>query len=87
MEPRVYERDGFVMTLWTYYESVTAPEVSPADYADALVRLHAGMRNVDVTVPHFTDRVAWAQRLVARRDDTPALADGTGSCSPTRYEA
>ena len=75
MEPRVYERDGFVVTLWTYYEPVTPREVSPADYANALERLHAGMRQIDVTTPHFTDRVAEAQQLVASRDHTPALAD------------
>ena len=75
VEPRVYERDGFVVTLWTYYEPVSPREVSPADYADALERLHAGMRKIDVTTPHFTDRVAEAQQLVASRDHTPALAD------------
>jgi aminoglycoside phosphotransferase (APT) family kinase protein len=75
VEPRVYERDGFVVTLWTYYESVTPPEPSPADYANALARLHAGMRTLDVTTPHFTDRVAEAQQLVGSRDLTPALAD------------
>jgi hypothetical protein len=75
VEPRVYERDGFVVTLWTYYESVAPPAVSPAGYADALERLHAGLRRVDVTTPHFTDRVAEAQQLVASRDCTPALAD------------
>jgi hypothetical protein len=75
VEPRVYERDGFVVTLWTYYEPVTPPEVSPAGYANALERLHAGMRKLDVTAPHFTDRVAEAQQLVASRDHTPALAD------------
>jgi hypothetical protein len=74
-EPRAYERDGFVVTLWTYYEPVTPREVSPADYAKALERLHAGMRKLDVTTPHFTDRVAEAQQLVASRDQTPALAD------------
>jgi hypothetical protein len=73
-EPRAYERDGFVVTLWTYYEPVTPREVSPADYAKALERLHAGMRKLDVTTPHFTDRVAEAQHLVASRDQTPALA-------------
>jgi hypothetical protein len=73
--PRVYERDGFAVTLWTYYEPVTQGAVSPADYADALQRLHAGMRKLDVTAPHFTDRVAEAQQLVASRDQTPALAD------------
>jgi aminoglycoside phosphotransferase (APT) family kinase protein len=75
VEPRVHERDGFVVTLWTYYEPVTPREVSPADYADALERLHAGMRKLDVTTPHFTDRVAEAQQLVASRDRTPVLAD------------
>ncbi len=75
VEPRVYERGGFVVTLWTYYEPVTPREVSPADYATALARLHGGMRKLDVPAPHFTDRVQSAQQLVASRDDTPALAD------------
>lgn len=75
VEPRVYERDGFAVTLWTYYQPVAPQEVSPADYADALERLHSGMRRLDVTAPHFTDRVAEAQQLVASRDHTPALAD------------
>jgi len=75
VEPRVHERDGFVVTLWTYYEPVTSREVSPADYANALERLHAGMRKIDIPTPHFTDRVESAQRLVASRDRTPALAD------------
>jgi len=75
VEPRVYERDGFAVTLWTYYQPVPPQEISPADYADALERLHCGMRKLDVTAPHFTDRVAEAQQLVASRDHTPALAD------------
>ena len=75
VEPRVYERDGFVVTLWTYYEPLSPREVSPADYANALERLHAGMRTIDITAPHFTDRVAEAQQLVTSRDLTPALAD------------
>jgi hypothetical protein len=75
VDPRVYERDGFMVTLWTYYEPAAPREVSPAGYASALERLHAGMRKVDVPAPHFTDRVGQAQQLVASRDDTPALAD------------
>ncbi|WP_188193769.1 phosphotransferase enzyme family protein [Nonomuraea sp. SYSU D8015] len=75
VEPRVHERDGFVVTLWNYYEPATPREVSPADYAHALERLHAGMRKLDVPTPHFTDRVEQAQQLVASRDRTPALAD------------
>jgi Ser/Thr protein kinase RdoA (MazF antagonist) len=77
VEPRLYEWDGFAVTLWTYYEPVTPREVPPADYADALVRLHGGMRALDLatTTPHFTDRVAEAQELVASSDQTPALSD------------
>jgi aminoglycoside phosphotransferase (APT) family kinase protein len=73
--PRVYERNGFLTTLWTYYEPVSVRMVAPGDYADALGQLHAGLRNVDVTTPHFTGRVAEAQQLVASPDHTPALAD------------
>jgi hypothetical protein len=75
VDPRVYERDGFVVTLWTYYEPVTSREISPADYAYALERLHASMRKLDVSAPHFTNRVDSAQQLVGSRDHTPALAD------------
>jgi hypothetical protein len=75
VEPRVYERDSFVVTLWTYYNPVAPREVSPAGYADALERLHAGLRKLDVQAPHFTDRVAEAQHLVESSNLTPELAD------------
>ena len=75
VDPRVYERDGFAVTLWTYYEPAAPREVSPAGYASALERLHGGMRKVDIPAPHFTDRVEQAQQLVASPDRTPALAD------------
>jgi hypothetical protein len=32
-DPRVYRRDGFAMTLGTYYEPAT-PHASPVDYAN-----------------------------------------------------
>jgi aminoglycoside phosphotransferase (APT) family kinase protein len=75
VEPRVYERGGFAVTLWTHYEPASPQAVSPADYAGALKRLHNGMRTLDIPAPHFTDRVEQAQQLVANRDRTPALAD------------
>ena len=74
VEPRGYVRDGFEVTLWTYYASVTT-ETSPAAYADALERLHVGMRTVDVPTPHFTDRVAQAEQVVTSRELAPELAD------------
>jgi Ser/Thr protein kinase RdoA (MazF antagonist) len=75
VEPRVYERDGFTITFWTYYESQPSREISPADYADALSRLHVGMRQVQLPTPHFTDRVREAERLVESRDRSPELND------------
>ena len=72
--PLVYPRDGFDVTLWIYYEPVT-PDVSPAGYAKALERLHAGMRRVDVPSPRFTDRIAEAAEVVASPDLSPELAE------------
>src|SRR3954452_1766735 len=43
VEPRVYESDGFAVTFWSYYDPDTDLG-SPADYADALHRVHAAMR-------------------------------------------
>jgi len=75
VEPRVYERDGFAVTVWTYYEAV-APDLGlPGAYADVLQRLHTGMRSVEIATPHFLDRAAEAERLVTDRDETPALAE------------
>jgi len=74
VEPRAYVRDGFVMNMWTYYEPAPR-DVLPADYAHALERLHTGMRQIDLTTQHFTDRVAEAQRLAGSRELSPALVD------------
>jgi hypothetical protein len=62
------------VTLWTYYEPVT-PHVSPADYAEALEQLHAGLRKAEVPSPRFTDRIADAEEIVADPDRSPDLAD------------
>lgn len=73
VEPIPYERDGFVVTLWTYYAK--AEPISPSAYAQALEQLHVGMRAVEIASPHYTDRVEDAQRLLADRNLTPDLAD------------
>jgi hypothetical protein len=75
LERRVHERDGFAVTFWPYYEEVSPFGASPAAYADALYRLHVGMRDLDVSAPHFTERVAEAERLVVHPAASPALAD------------
>jgi aminoglycoside phosphotransferase (APT) family kinase protein len=71
--PEVFVLDDYVITLWTYYEPLDTQAIPPASYAAALERLHAGMRTIDRPTPHFTDRVAEAQALVADRERTPEL--------------
>ncbi len=70
---RVYNRDGFVISLWTYYEPVRS-EIAPAEYAGVLIRLHAALRRAELTAPHFTDRIAEALAVVDDRQRSPALA-------------
>ena len=74
VEPCVYKRDGFAVTFWTYYESVTGA-ASPAAYANALHRLHAAMRGIEDEAPHFTERVADAEGVLTNRDQSPDLVD------------
>jgi hypothetical protein len=72
--PGVYVHEGFVVTFWTHFEPVSPREVGPSEYAQALGRMHAGMRKVfDPPAPHFTDRVADAQRVVGNPDQSPEL--------------
>ena len=75
VEPRAYVRDGFVISMWTYYEPAPSRELPATEYAHLLERLHAGLRQIDVTAPHFMDRVAETEQWVASRDVTPELAD------------
>lgn len=74
VEYRVYSRDGFAVSLWTYYEP-TGSEIAPAEYTDALMRLHAALRRTDLVAPHVTDRIAGAQKEVGDREQTPDLLD------------
>jgi hypothetical protein len=77
VEPRVYEQDDFAVTLWTYYEPVWRHAIASDEYASALERLHAGMRQADLTgdwMPHFMDRVDEAQRLVDDPTNNPEIA-------------
>ncbi|HET7014333.1 MAG TPA: aminoglycoside phosphotransferase family protein [Streptosporangiaceae bacterium] len=73
--PCVYEHDGFVVTLWTYYQPAMSGEVAPVGYANALERLHVGLRKLDLRTPHFTDRVDEAEHLVQTTHLSPDLAD------------
>jgi Ser/Thr protein kinase RdoA (MazF antagonist) len=74
VEPLVHVRDGFAITFWQYYEPLPAA-ATPVEYAQALERLHAGMRQLDAPAPHFTDRVDEALSIVRDRARSPELAD------------
>lgn len=75
-EPRVVVRDGFEIAMWRYFEPAPQRAVPPTEYASALERLHLGLRQIDVAVPHVMDRLAATLRDVEDRDVTPDLADG-----------
>ncbi|MGA5808937.1 phosphotransferase [Streptomyces cellulosae] len=74
VEPQVFVRDGFAVSLWTYYEP-GGSEIAPADYADAFRRHHAALRRIDLDAPHFTDRAAAALGEVNDRERSPELTD------------
>jgi hypothetical protein len=73
VEPRVHLHDGFAITFWTYFEPLPPLELTPEEYALALHQLHAGMRDADMAVPHFTDRAAEALRIVDNHDLSPEI--------------
>ncbi len=85
VQPGVFVRDDFAITLWTYYEPVDRPDgtevegtslhVAPAEYVHALVQLHAGLRQVDMSAPHITDRLNGWAGAAGNRDRTPELPD------------
>jgi hypothetical protein len=79
VEPRVIVCDGFEIAMWTYFEPARSRALRPDDYAHALARLHAGLRQIDVATPHVMDRVEATERDVANRDVTPDLADADRS--------
>lgn len=63
VEPRVQVRDGFAVSLWTYYEPL-GTEIAPDAYADVLTRHHTALRRIALDVPHVTERVDTALREV-----------------------
>jgi Phosphotransferase enzyme family len=75
VDPRLHERDGFEIAIWTYFDPGRSEVLAPADYVDALERLHVALRRVDVSAPHFTDRLAEIRRWLTNTDVTPELAD------------
>jgi hypothetical protein len=77
VEARVHDQGDFAVTMWTYHAPVPPADIAPGEYADALERLHAGMREAQAPAewsPHFLDRVDDAQRLVDDPTNNPDIA-------------
>jgi hypothetical protein len=74
VEPRVFLRDAFAVSLWTYYEPADS-EIAPSEYADVFLRHHAALRQIDLDAPHFTARVAVALGKVDDREQSPELLE------------
>lgn len=74
VEPSAHVHDGFVVTLWTFLEP-TGADPAPDDYARALARMHAGMRQVHASAPRYADRVAEALAVVESAELSPDLTD------------
>ena len=75
VEPRLHVHDGFEISMWTYFDSTRSEELTTVDYTDALKRLHGALRQVDVSAPHFTDRLAEIGRWLTDAGITPELTD------------
>lgn len=86
VEPRVLVRDGFEIALWTHFEEVQPRALPPSDYAHALERLHGALRQVEMSAPHFTDRLADIQRWLADGGVTPDLTDSDRELLVDRLE-
>ena len=72
---RVYQRDGFLITLWTYYDSQPSRTLAPDAYANALLRFHQATKEIDLPTPHCLDRVKEAEDIVGDRERTPSLRE------------
>ena len=74
-ESRVFERDGFKIALWTHFEPADERVLPATEYAQSVQRLHAGLRQIDLAVPHVMDRVTAIEQDVVDRLATPELHD------------
>ena len=75
VDPRVYEADGFAVTFWTYYAAVTPDRSHPPSTQTRSNACTRGCAGIEIATPHLMERVAQALRLVANRDETPALSE------------
>ncbi|MFC0676119.1 phosphotransferase enzyme family protein [Brachybacterium hainanense] len=71
-EPMVREAEGFTITLWEHRPGTGEP-IGAQQYAQALHRAHAAMRELDVDVPEASSRVDEALALLADPERSPRL--------------
>jgi len=75
VEPMVFERDGFEISMWTYFEPGPSRDVSTDQYLKMLDHLHGALRQIDLAAPPFTERLEGIQQWLTDEDVTPDLVD------------
>ncbi|MGI9641673.1 MAG: phosphotransferase [Acidimicrobiia bacterium] len=76
-DPVVHGEGDFIVTLWARCAAVSPVDIAPREYADALARLHEGMRRIDTGARwpvHVSDRVGEARALVDDLATAPEMA-------------
>lgn len=73
--PRMFASDDFEITFWEHVDPVQARTVPTAEYVEALVTLHAGLRRAALAAPHVRDRIVATLKFVTSRNVTPDLPD------------
>lgn len=73
VDPVVFERNDFEIGMWTYLEPEPSLEPSPDAYSKMLERLHDALRQIDMTSPPFTERLAEIQQWLSDGEVVPDL--------------
>lgn len=73
IDPVVFERGDFEISLWTYFEPDPSLELSPDDYSKMLERLHDALRQIDMASPPFAERLAGIRQWLSDGEVTPDL--------------
>lgn len=75
LEPKIFQRDDFEISMWTYFEPEPSQKLSSGVYSTMLERLHVVLRQIDMVTPRFTDRLTGVRQWLSDTEVTPHLAN------------
>ena len=75
VEPKIFQRDDFEISMWTYFEPEPSQKLSSDVYSTMLERLHVVLRQIDMDSPPFTDRLTGIRQWLSDTEVTPDLAN------------